>query len=171
MTNPLVLTSVANDDSLLVAALDKNEFSSAVFRWNEAGLTARVVRGRKMTRFSGLMDEFAAALQFPSYFGENWPAFQECLEDMEWLPAGKGIVIAVADAGQVLSDEPDVELRVLIRSFARAHASYASPIADNEWWDRPAIPFHVVLQASPDSSGDLLEWLDAGASLKTFPSK
>lgn len=87
---------------------------------------------------------------------------------MDWLPAGEGYVLAVADAAEVQSDALDVELGVLVSSFARARATYSSPVADGEWWDRPAIPFHIVLQADPDVPGSLKSWLDAGASLKAL---
>lgn len=166
MNSSLVLSKVANDDSLLAVSLNSSDFSEVVGGWREAGLTVRVARGRKMAEVDKLMDEFAASLQFPYYFGENWPAFQECIEDMDWLPVGEGYVVAISDAPDVLSNAPAAELSVLIRSFAQARATYSSPVADGEWWDRPALPFHVVLQADSDLSKALKRWQDAGALLK-----
>lgn len=32
-----------------------------------------------------LFNEFSKVLQFPSYFGKNWDAFDECFWDMEWI--------------------------------------------------------------------------------------
>jgi hypothetical protein len=34
--------------------------------------------------------EFAASFQFPYYFGENWPAFDECINDLSWLHHAAG---------------------------------------------------------------------------------
>ena len=34
-----------------------------------------------------LLDRFAAALRFPSWFGYNWDAMHDCLTDLSWLPA------------------------------------------------------------------------------------
>ncbi|NGY75562.1 hypothetical protein F6Y02_01625 [Bacillus megaterium] len=47
------------------------------------------------------MDEWAAALQFPDYFGENWAAFDECLNDLDWLPADRYILF-ITDAHLIL---------------------------------------------------------------------
>jgi hypothetical protein len=54
-----------------------------------------------MRRLSGLFDEFAAALQFPLCFGEDWEAFNERLVDMENMPAGKGYVVTIIDPEQL----------------------------------------------------------------------
>ncbi|GIX27251.1 MAG: hypothetical protein KatS3mg123_1132 [Burkholderiales bacterium] len=41
-----------------------------------------------------LLSRAAQALQFPSYFGGNWDAFEECVNDLAWLPA-RGYVLHV----------------------------------------------------------------------------
>jgi hypothetical protein len=67
------------------------EAYTAIARWREARLVVRTVRGRKMRRLPELNDEFAAAIQFPWYFGANWAAFDECVKDLAWLPAEAGV--------------------------------------------------------------------------------
>src|SRR5437879_2485828 len=64
-------------------------------------LLVRVLRGQKMSTPAGLFDEFAAALQFPYYFGENWNAFDECINDLEWLRSSAYLLIIV-NADQLL---------------------------------------------------------------------
>jgi RNAse (barnase) inhibitor barstar len=68
----------------------------------DVAAAVRVLRGQKMADIHGFYDEIGAALQFPYYFGENLNALDECLRDLEWLPADR-YVIVVRDAAQVLS--------------------------------------------------------------------
>jgi hypothetical protein len=164
------LFSVSEVSALLAMESDVRSAAEAVARWQDAGLTVRTVRGRKMRTVGRLFDEMAAALQFPYYFGENWPAFDECLAEMDWLPATVGIVVLVQEAAEVLSDADDVELTVFARLIESARCAYSVPIALGEWWDRPAVPFHVVLHSSPADSATLRgRWRKAGAAIREFP--
>jgi hypothetical protein len=168
MSDPRPLMAVRPTTPLLLFESDSKGAAEAVSGWREAGLTVRVVRGRKMRTVDRLFDEFAAALQFPDYFGENWPAFNECLADMDWLAMNNGVAIAVLQPGEVLADSP-VELEVLVRAITDAAETYAEPISLGEWWDRPAVPFHVVLHAGPGESDDVVgRWSAAGATVHPF---
>jgi hypothetical protein len=73
-------------------------------------LAARVVRARKATTKAALLDEFAAALQFPPHFGANWDAFADCLADLSWLGAGM-VVIAILDGQHLLEANSAEELQ------------------------------------------------------------
>jgi hypothetical protein len=58
---------------------------------------------------SHLILSLAEQLRFPSYFGENWNALEECLRDLSWLE--ERIVIVVHND---VPDIPDHSLRVYI---------------------------------------------------------
>jgi len=148
--DPRPLLAVRDSAPFVLLRGDHKRAAEGLWGWREAGLTVRVVRGRKTRTVEKLFDEVSAALQFPYYFGENWAAFDECLSDMDWLPSRVGIVVAVLDAVEVLSDEPEAELTTLARVMTHAARTYAEPIDFGEWWDRPALPFHVVLQTRED---------------------
>src|SRR6516225_3387906 len=62
----------------------------------------RRIRGHKAKTTAALFDEMAAALQFPSYFGENWNALDECLSDLEWL-AGDACLLVFERAPELLA--------------------------------------------------------------------
>jgi hypothetical protein len=124
------------------------------WRWAEAGLTSRLLRGAKMRTEASCFDEFGAALQFPDYFGENWPALDECLADLSWLP-GRSYVFVITDADQVLAEEPQVRFDLLLDVIGRAATTWAEPVTAGETWDRPAVPLHVVLHSTASNAGAL----------------
>jgi hypothetical protein len=171
VTDPRRLFVADAQSPLLLLAADAKAAAEAIWGWREAALTVRAVRGRKMRTVQGAFDEVAAALQFPYYFGENWAAFDECLADMDWLPMDVGIVMVVSDPGEVLADADDAELGVFVRAIVHAGGTYAQPIESGEWWDRPAVPFHVVLQSSQaDAAAVCARWQAAGAVISEFVS-
>jgi hypothetical protein len=136
----------------------------AAWNWNNSGLTARVVRGHKMRSEKAMFDEFGAAFQFPYNFGENWPALDECLADLSWLPAKSAYVLLVTNARDVLAQEPTRDLDVLVRVLSKVAVEWATPVDLGEWWDRPGVPFHVVLQATPEDAAQVeARWTAAGA--------
>jgi hypothetical protein len=122
-----------------------------------------------MRTVDALFDEMAAALQFPHYFGENWPALDECLSDLDWLPGGAGTVVLLVEPGEVLVDAHEAELGAFVRAIVHAATTYAGPIDRGEWWDRPAVPFHVVVSVLPDEAESLRRrWSGAGAVISDF---
>src|SRR5215510_10518793 len=61
------------------------DFGLSLVKHHSLSVVVRFLRGRKMHESSGLDNEFAAAMQFPWYYGENWAAFDECLKDLSWI--------------------------------------------------------------------------------------
>jgi len=119
-----------------------------------AGMVVRVVRGWKMRTPEALFDEFAAAMQFPDYFGENWAALDECLADLSWLPA-HAYAIVIARASEVLIEEEWAGIPILRNVIVKVAETWARPVAVGEPWDRPAVPFHVILQAGREEGSAL----------------
>lgn len=162
------LHTIEPDLRPIITSLHRDDVGSLAYRIAQTGLTVRVSRGRKMRRLAGLFDELAASRQFPLWFGETWDALDECFSDLEGLPTGKGIALVWTEAEEILADEPEKDLAVLLSVMRNAASTWAEPIALGEWWDRPAVPFHVILNA--DSRNDDLaraRWIAAGADLCT----
>lgn len=42
---------------------------------------------------ASFLDACATAMQFPSYFGRNWDALDDCLNDLSWAPAAGYILL------------------------------------------------------------------------------
>ena len=120
----------------------------------------RQVRGWKMRSTPALMTEFGAALQFFVGFGENWHALEECLSDLdEWLPAD-AYVLVVERAEEVLADELGA-LPALLTTLDRAGSFWSHPIRDNGRFNRPAIPFHVLLHLSDAAKEQAARFVEA----------
>jgi len=141
----------------------------AMYGWRDARLTVRKVRGRKMRTEPELFDEFAAAWQFPAYFGENWAALDDCLTDLAWLPPKAGYVLVVTEPLRVLERAADA-LPVLVRHLTSVCAAWSAPVALGEWWDRPAVAFQTVLATNRDDESHVHDrWRAAGAAVSALP--
>ncbi|MER6971121.1 barstar family protein [Nocardioides sp. NPDC000445] len=140
------LQRVTRANPFIKSDLASRDLAAASHGWAEAGLTVRAVRGSKMRTEDQFFNEVSAALQFPYYFGENWPAFDECLADLKWLPRGTGYVFVVYEADQVLADAPSQAFATFEKVIHRACDEFSEPVDDGESWDRPATPFHLVIQ-------------------------
>jgi len=100
----------------------------------------RIVRGKRCETCERLFQEWAAALQFPSYFGENWDAFEECLSDLEWLPPG-GLVLFITRADRLLEFAPEGDLDMLAHILITVAKEWRS--------SHPIAPLHLVFHAEP----------------------
>jgi Barstar (barnase inhibitor) len=109
-----------------------------------AGGVVRSLHGSAMTTEDAAFDEFARALEFPDYFGRNWDAVWDCLTDLDWLPA-PAYLLVVENADRVLGGAPLHWREVWRRGLDRVVARWAEPVTEGAPWDRPAVPFTVLL--------------------------
>ena len=108
------------------------------------GFALKVIKGAKCQTTDGLLRECARALDFPDYFGHNWDALEECLIDLEWLPA-KGYILLFTDAAQVLPDDEE-EYTTLLEVLRDAGEAWGSGQAG--MGRQQATPFHVLFAIS-----------------------
>lgn len=119
-----------------------------------AGYKLKVIKGAKCQTTAGLLIEFARALDFPDYFGHNWDALEECLADLEWLPA-KGYIVLITDAAQVLPDDED-EYETFLEILSDAGEAWGSGQAG--MGARQATPFHVLFAVSEREKSKRTRW-------------
>ena len=119
-----------------------------------AGFALKVIKGRHCKTPTHLFEEFARALEFPDYFGHNWDALEECLADLEWLPA-KGYVLLITDAGCVLPDD-DEEHETFLEILRDAGEAWGSGQAG--MGARRATPFHVLFAVSEQEKARRAHW-------------
>lgn len=123
-------------------AVDAAAFSGVRYD-SPADYRVRELRGPKMRTTAALFDEFAAAFQFPYYFGANKDAFDECLRDLDdFVGDAPGYVAVVRNSADVLAEEPAE--RAWFANAMRDCAAY---------WSRRDVAFRVVLQGEPDTFG------------------
>jgi hypothetical protein len=89
------------------------------------------------------LEASARAMRFPSYFGHNWDAFEESVNDMSWAPAQGYLVVfdGVKHFAQAQPDEFVVALDILRDSVDR--------------WGKLGIPLVVLLRGSGRTAGDV----------------
>ena len=132
---------------ILTYPASKEDAYGLAWRLQDGGSPARVIRGSKMTTLDGFFSEVGAALQLPAYFGENWPALDECLKDLSWLP-GQAHVLIVTEADMLFRDEEFDSLPTLLRLAESAGEAWAAPTDPDQPWAHGSVPFHVVFQVS-----------------------
>ena len=72
---------------------DLNDFQYSNRDWpiEESARVVRIPAGIGTKK--QLLAILALGLDFPSYFGWNWDAFEECLRDLSWIPTPANIVL------------------------------------------------------------------------------
>ncbi len=137
-----------NNKCLMYLETEEDEFDNLLnlFRLDlDKNNVVVLLRGSKMKTIKDLFDEFASALQFPSYFGENWNALDECINDLSWLP-GDNYIIGINDIKDVLISDSEGNLEALFKVLNNACDEWRNPKALDEEWGREAKPFHVIMQ-------------------------
>ena len=113
----------------------------------------RIIQGAKCQTIAGLLTECARALDFPDYFGHNWDALEECLTDLEWLPA-KGYILLITDAGCVLPNEEEYETFLeILRDAGEVWANVQAGMGTQR-----ATPFHVLFAVSEQEKAKRSRW-------------
>jgi hypothetical protein len=90
--------------------------------------------GRRIGDKAAFLAASAQAMRFPSYFGSNWDALEECLTDLAWAPAA-GYVLLYDHVAHFASAHPT--------EWATARAILANAVAH---WQARGTPMYVLLR-------------------------
>jgi hypothetical protein len=91
--------------------------------------------GRQIASKAAFLAAFAAALEFPAYFGRNWDALADSVRDLSWAPAERGYLALYEDAGVFAAAAP-ADFTVALEILRSAVAS----------WRETATPMTILLR-------------------------
>jgi len=136
---------------VLLANGEQFEGDARRLRERLRGYVVRQLDGNRMRTERQLFAEMAVVLNFPSYFGHNWNALDECLQDFAWLPAA-GYILLISNASAILDNE---------RKWANIFFDVIH--AAGKVWSaaEPPKPFHAVLGCLPEFQNVMQERLGA----------
>jgi hypothetical protein len=156
MTEQIAKIASMDSPGLLQVAVENSDLESELEKLRtDRGFSVCFLDGSKMRTISGVFEEFARGLNFPDYFGHNSGAFDECLTDLSWIDTN-GFCVVILTADQLLADQSG-EVSWLLESLNDACEEWSEAVEQGEDWDRPALPFRVLFQASGDGIGNLPE--------------
>ena len=122
---------------LFKTAFDESALYAMEYEAAHGGGFVCHVRGALCRTTEDFFREVSAALRFPRYFGFNWAALDECLQDLEWLAFAR-LLIVVDDYGDVFREEGSG--RETERALLEKHLSGAV-----EAWTAHGVPIAVLL--------------------------
>lgn len=100
----------------------------------DLGFHAGYIKGVGVNDKATFLAAAGQAFAFPDYYGKNWDAFEEMINDLEWLNA-KGYVLLYDHVHPFASQHPE--------AWQTALAILESAVAN---WQREGIPFYVLLR-------------------------
>jgi RNAse (barnase) inhibitor barstar len=159
--------------SLISIKMRKDEFDNLLnsYRFDESRKNVVILlRGSQMKSVDALFEEITAAFQFPSYFGKNWSALDECINDLDWLP-GNNYIIGINDFQDLLIDEGKEELDTLFKILNNACTEWGSPADVGKEWGREGKPFHFLLQYDEKDSDFVKERFSTYVNLSLIRTK
>lgn len=117
--------------------LSYSEVYHKLYTEAQADAYTSYLRGKRCATEDDFLIEVSASFQFPFYYGENWPAFDECIQDLEWLKFDK-IFVLFDDFSQAFCDQPNLQTmlqEMVIQYFENAI----------EYWEENGKKFEVWL--------------------------
>lgn len=102
------------------------------------------IDGSKCKTKAQLFKQFAKQFQFPSYFGKNWDAFNDCMTDLEWLDAS-GYALYISHFELLLADF-ETDLTIFIELLEDMIIEWTK--GSNYGVEKLPQPFEVVIQGN-----------------------
>lgn len=92
------------------------------------------IDGKNVTNKAEFIKAAAEAMNFPGYFGDNWDAFNDCINDLSWL-AANGYILLYTHPDNFAQNDP-LEWSIALDVFQEAV----------EYWAGTDTPMYVLLK-------------------------
>jgi RNAse (barnase) inhibitor barstar len=76
-----------------IMATRKQVIDKIIEELAEQGIQVFYLNGREISSKETFLRKAAEAMHFPSYFGANWDAFDECITDFSWVSAKSYVLL------------------------------------------------------------------------------
>ena len=96
------------NQNIQLISLTHGEVYHKVWQESQGGAYVSYLRGKHCKTENDFLMEVAASFQFPYYYGENWAAFEECIQDLEWLNFSK-IFVVFDDFSMAFRDQLSIQ--------------------------------------------------------------
>ena len=125
-----------NNCNLKLTSFNDDELYSIMYKATHNGAFVSYIRGKYCPTVEAFFLEVSASLRFPSYFRQNWAAFDECITDLEWLKF-TGLLIVVDDFDAIFKKEAEQDT---CKQLLNKYLSIAS-----EYWQSENVPIDIYL--------------------------
>jgi RNAse (barnase) inhibitor barstar len=137
--------------SVHVAADDPAELMAIRQASERLGFTLFSVNADQLSSKASLLDTLSQVMAFPAYFGRNWDALEECINDLSWWDS-QGFILLFANTDKFINSSPG-DFDKFVRIAADA----------SESWGAEGIPFHVIFTGSARAAEATINALEGDA--------
>lgn len=93
------------------------------------------INGKNVTSKSEFFQACAETMNFPDYFGYNWDAFADCMNDLSWLSAN-GYILLYTQPKNFANNDPSEWSTVLLVLQEAV-----------EYWKETETPMYILIRA------------------------
>ena len=97
------------NSNIKICSISSNKVYAKLYEEAQNNSYTSYLRGKRCRTEEQFLLEVSASFQFPYYYGENWSAFDECIQDLEWLNFSR-IFVLFDDFSQSFRDQAAIQL-------------------------------------------------------------
>lgn len=120
--------------------------------FEQSNCFVKFIDGQKCSNIDELFEEFSDKFDFPNYFGSNWAAFDECINDLDWILTDC-YTLFIGNINKVLRLD-DHNFKVFIKTLMDSVREWTDG-RNFDSFPTPPTPFHVVFHCVEEKKGEV----------------